>query len=106
MVAQPLDIQLINSLDLIDHCVADLFGTASVNGLTEPPVTTIAIDLEGINLSRDGQVCIVQLKSNTSSTVWLLDITTLGQTAFDHEDSEGRSIRSLLESTTIKKVII
>ncbi|TFK18246.1 hypothetical protein FA15DRAFT_698128, partial [Coprinopsis marcescibilis] len=103
MSARAIDIQLVASTELIESCVADLYGTPNVDDQPSPG-TTIAVDLEGINLCRDGQVCIVQLKSDTSKTVWLLNVTALGQTAFDHQDSHGRSIRTLLESTNIKKI--
>lgn len=59
--------------------------------------TMIAIDLEGIELCRDGRVSIIQITSR-ANFVYLFDITTLKQSAFDH------GLKSLIEDITIGKV--
>ncbi|KAF8986380.1 hypothetical protein BDQ17DRAFT_1376178, partial [Cyathus striatus] len=63
----------------------------------------IAVDLEGINLSREGRISIMQITAEGSSTVWLIDITTLDATAFNHVDANGRSLKGVLESLDIMK---
>ena len=59
----------------------------------------IAIDFEGIDLCRHGELCLMQLASRTGA-VLLVDITTLGKPAFD----EGK-LKELLESTSVLKLI-
>jgi hypothetical protein len=44
------------------------------------------------------------MKANHSRIIWLLDITVLGQMAFDHPSSDGMTVRDILQSTLIKKV--
>ena len=59
----------------------------------------IAVDFEGVDLCRRGELCLVQMSNGT--TTWLVDITTLGQAAFDEE---GGKLRELLESKDVLKV--
>jgi len=67
-----------------------------------PPIP-IAVDVEGIELGRKGRVSIIQLFTRDSDTVWLIDITTLKNVAFDSEDGDGRSLRGILENPMIRK---
>ena len=61
----------------------------------------VAMDIEGVNLCRAGQVCVVQLaRRDPALPVLLIDVSTLGQTAFD----EGR-LRDLLESKAVVKLV-
>ena len=57
----------------------------------------VAFDAEGVDLCRSGKLSLVQLSNGIHT--WLIDITTLGETAF----SKGR-LKDLLESTTVLKV--
>ena len=59
----------------------------------------IAVDFEGVDLCRRGELCLVQMSNGT--TTWLVDITTLGQAAFEEE---GGKLRELLESKDVLKV--
>ena len=59
----------------------------------------VAVDFEGVDLCRNGELALVLLSDGT--TTWLVDITTMGQAAF--EDDGGR-LRLLLESKDILKV--
>lgn len=68
------------------------------------PPASIAVDIEGVRLCREGKVSIVQLLKEGGDTIWLLDVTTLGNIAFEHEDGEGRSIKKILESADIVKL--
>eukprot|EP00967_Tisochrysis_lutea_P106509 scaffold163398_cov35-Tisochrysis_lutea.AAC.1 len=58
----------------------------------------VAIDFEGVDLCREGQLCLVQLAPLGSPAV-LVDVVTLGSAAFSH----GR-LKELLESTEVMKV--
>ena len=59
----------------------------------------VAVDFEGINLCRTGELCIVQLYILDDPTVKIIDITTLGKKAFE----EGK-LCEVLESNDIYKV--
>lgn len=65
-------------------------------------VKTIALDCEGIDLSRLGQVCLVQIASPTSPTTYLFDV--LGLTSASVSPMLDW-LRNLLENETICKVI-
>jgi len=63
--------------------------------------TEIALDVEGVNLSRSGQISLVQIA--TAGAVYLFDITQLKRSAFKPGRSEG--LTALLENDAILKVI-
>ncbi|RAK83046.1 hypothetical protein BO79DRAFT_233655 [Aspergillus costaricaensis CBS 115574] len=70
------------------------------------PVTpaSIYIDLEGMNLGREGRISIIRIFLYPHNHVYLLDIRTLGATAFNHATNTGTTLRSILESFMISKV--
>ena len=78
-------------VDDVSTC-AKLIGAMIEKG--EP----IAIDFEGINLCRHGELCLMQLASRTGP-VLLVDIITLGKAAFE----EGK-VKELLESKSMLKL--
>ena len=59
----------------------------------------VAVDFEGVDLCRNGELALVLISDG--ATTWLVDITTMGQAAF--EDDGGR-LRLLLESKDVLKV--
>lgn len=59
----------------------------------------VAVDFEGIALSRTGKLCLAQVAPK-GGPVYLVDVTTMGHDAFGH----GR-FRELLESTAVLKLI-
>eukprot|EP01068_Selenidium_serpulae_P005991 Selendium_serpulae@DN4257_c0_g1_i1.p1 len=59
----------------------------------------LAMDVEGVSLCRTGQLGLIQL-CTTGGDVWLFDIATLGQDAF-----EAGGLKRVLESESICKVI-
>lgn len=63
------------------------------------------MDLEGINLSRSGTVAIMQLLIPPSPVVYLIDVHVLGAKAFETEVDESLSLKRILESRTIFKVL-
>lgn len=57
----------------------------------------VAFDAEGIDLSRDGRLCLLQLSDG--ATTWLVDVVVLGRDAF-----EDGGLKAVLESESILKV--
>jgi hypothetical protein len=63
-------------------------------------VKQVAIDLEGVSLSRRGKICLLAL-AISDTRVWVIDTITLGQAAFETA-SEGRlTLKALLESREV-----
>ncbi|KAK7751866.1 hypothetical protein SLS62_006167 [Diatrype stigma] len=76
----------------------------SLEGLpTTPP--SLYIDLEGENISIHGPISILQLHVLPSNQTYLLDVKLLGHDAFTTPGTGGRTLRQLLESEHIPKVI-
>jgi exonuclease 3'-5' domain-containing protein 1 len=59
----------------------------------------IAVDIEGVSLSREGEICLIQIYAPKSDTTYLFDIHVLGQSAFD----EG-GLKKLFEDDKITKI--
>jgi exonuclease 3'-5' domain-containing protein 1 len=66
---------------------------------------SIYIDLEGVKLSRFGSISIIQILVPSCEQVFIVDIHTLGMTAFDTPGCEGKSLKDALESASIKKYL-
>lgn len=76
----------------------------SLEGLpTTPP--SLYIDLEGENLSVHGSISILQLHVHPSNQTYLLDIKLLGRDAFTTPGTGGRTLKQVLESKRIPKVL-
>jgi exonuclease 3'-5' domain-containing protein 1 len=60
----------------------------------------VAVDLEGVDLGRQGRVATLQLCGATRDVTYIVDVVTLGSAAF----SAKAGLRALLESATIKKL--
>eukprot|EP00392_Amoebophrya_sp_AT5.2_P019784 g20776.t1 len=83
-------------VDTVERCrevVAILRGKA--RGKTE-----IAVDMEGVNHGRHGQLSLVQACAGRDEIVYLFDITTLKKSAFD----DG-NLRALFEDSRVCKVM-
>ena len=89
---------LVDTSDSLRNCLS------VINPLPLQAPVHIAVDLEGVKLCRDGRLSIIQLFVKGSDTVWLIDVTTLGNVAFDTVDEQGRSLRGFLEDPTVVKV--
>jgi exonuclease 3'-5' domain-containing protein 1 len=81
-------------ISLLDDC-----ATLSVN----PP--SLYLDLEGIRLGRQGSISIISIYVAPTEKVYLIDVHGLGRTAFSTENSSAISLKSILESAAIPKVI-
>ncbi|KAJ6482474.1 ribonuclease H-like domain-containing protein [Mycena sanguinolenta] len=87
------NIVLVDSISLLHSCLAALENT-----------TSLAVDLEGVAICRSGTLCIMQLKASESDTIWLVDIVVLGANAFEATGAGGHSLKSILESSSVKKL--
>ena len=65
----------------------------------------IFIDLEGENLSKVGQVFLLQLLLLPKVKTYLVDIIQLGDEAFNTRNERGTSFKDVLESAGICKAI-
>lgn len=91
------------SNELIDTTAALARVLESLEGLpTTPP--SLYIDLEGEDLSRHGNVSILQLHVLPSDQTHLIDIKVLGRDAFTAAGTGGRTLKAVLESEHIPKV--
>ncbi|KAJ3534716.1 hypothetical protein NMY22_g6798 [Coprinellus aureogranulatus] len=101
---KPTVIKLADTLDLVRACISDLSNDKGqhASNIAEP---CIAVGMKGAKLSRNGRVCLMQLKASHSNIVWLLDVTVLGQAGFTHRNTDEISIRLILETIMYKKIL-
>ena len=66
---------------------------------------SVYMDLEGVKLSRLGSISLIQVLVPSSAQAFILDVHTLGKTAFDTLGSGGKSLKDALESDSIKKYL-
>jgi len=69
---------------------------------TTPPA--LFIDLEGVNLSREGSISTLQIHIAPQNKSYLVDVHTLGSKAFDTSDKLDNTLRSVLQSELVPKV--
>jgi exonuclease 3'-5' domain-containing protein 1 len=94
-----LNVVMVSTADNLRACLEAIYPNPS----SASPVH-IAVDIEGVALGRKGRIAIIQLLAKDGDTVWLIDVTTLGSLAFNEADSQGRSLRGILEGQGLKKV--
>jgi exonuclease 3'-5' domain-containing protein 1 len=76
----------------------------------EPPVPlspTMYIDLEGVNLCREGSISILTLLIHTgipTGRVYLIDVHTLGAQAFNTAGAKQKTLKDILQDERIPKV--
>lgn len=62
------------------------------------------LDLEGINLCRNGSISIIQVYQCQENRVYLIDVHTLGAAAFSTTGTDGvTTLKSVLENPSIPK---
>ena len=74
-------------------------------GPIQPPL--LFIDIEGVNLSRDGAISIIQILIPPFRSVFIVDVHTLQHLTFstaNPQSSDGATFRSALESNNIVKL--
>lgn len=78
-----------------------------LDSLTNLPVDppSLYIDLEGIKLGRHGSLSIMSLYIAPANDIYLIDVHVLGPAAFSTTNANADSLKAVLESSTIPKVI-
>src|SRR2546421_7794707 len=67
---------------------------------------TIFIDLEGVNLGREGELCLLAIHHTISKRSFVIDVHCLGASAFSTPASDGTTtLKTILESPIIAKGI-
>jgi hypothetical protein len=65
----------------------------------------VAVDFEGMKLSRHGALCLVQMSCYDDPTlVYVIDVHLLGRETFTLRTKNGTTLRGLLEDQNIRKV--
>lgn len=95
-------ITLVDTVPALHVCLGEIFPASAAVPTSVPP--TLAVDLEGTNLCREGTVSIIQVMRVGSDKVWLIDVTVLGQEAFECKDVLGVNLRTILEDSRVTKV--
>lgn len=93
-----IDIIVVDSatilLSLLDNLVSLAVG---------PP--SLYLDLEGVKVGRHGSISIISLHITSIKKLYLIDIHRLGKAAFSTTNSSATSLKTVLESPTMPKVI-
>ena len=92
------DIIVVDSVTTLLSLLDNLIGLA----IDPPP---LYLDLEGVKLGRHGSISIISLYIAPIKKIYLIDIHRLGKTAFSTTNSSAISLKTILESPSIPKVI-
>ena len=68
-------------------------------------MTRLYLDLEGHNLSRNGTISIMTILKYPSRVIGLIDVKTLGSSAFTTANLEGKTLKTLLEDPRTSKCV-
>jgi len=93
-----IDIIVVDSATTLVSLLDDLISLP-----VNPP--SLYLDLEGVELGRRGSISIVSLHIVPLKKIYLIDIHSLGETAFSTTNRSATSLKTILESPTIPKVI-
>ena len=81
----------------------DTLDTLEASPTAQP---TIFIDLEGVNLGREGQLCLIAIHHTVSNRSFVVDVHSLGAAVFSTTALDGQTtLKSILESPSIPKGI-
>lgn len=94
-----IDIVVVDSTSLLKSVI-----DAAVTGL-RTDVPSLFIDMEGVNLGQHGSISIMSLYVLSKRTVYLIDVYKLGNQAFSTVNSDGKSLKYVLESPVMLKVL-
>ncbi|KAL8686044.1 MAG: hypothetical protein Q9218_007386 [Villophora microphyllina] len=96
--SQPITSHFIDTPQKVTTLIDDLADLPD-----SPP--SLYLDVEGVDLSRQGTISIIQLFAVPKNCVYLIDIYTLGAQTFHATGTDGKTtLRSILESESIPKV--
>ncbi len=78
-----------------------------LNDLDIQPINppSLYLDIEGVALSRHGSISIIQLFHLPQNHVFLIDVFVLQEVAFNTPNQSGTTLRSILESALVPKVL-
>lgn len=96
-MALNMEVTLVDSEPLVIDLIDDLDNLP-----TQPP--SLYLDIEGVNLSRNGSISIIQIFVLPKSHIFLIDIFSLQEKAFCTSNRSGTDLRSILESALVPKV--
>jgi exonuclease 3'-5' domain-containing protein 1 len=88
---------------LVNTCTAISGLIDIIVSLCTSPLS-LYLDLEGVNLSRHGSVCILQAHNYTDGRTCIIDIHTLGDKISSTVRTSGQTLKGILESDSIPKV--
>ncbi|KAH0562357.1 hypothetical protein GP486_002948 [Trichoglossum hirsutum] len=101
----PIETQVINATEQISSLVDWLVTRHALPAVPYSP--TMYIDLEGVNLCREGAVSILTLLIDTGTPtrrVYLVDVHTLGEQAFNTYGVKQKTLKDILQNKDIPKV--
>lgn len=90
---------VIVSSALMIHTLLDDLTNLAIN----PP--SLYLDLGGVSLGRHGSLSVISLYIAPIEKIYLIDIYLLGEIAFSTTNSSTTSLKTILESSAIPKVI-
>ncbi|KAK1144150.1 hypothetical protein N8T08_005812 [Aspergillus melleus] len=67
-----------------------------------PP--SLYVDLEGVNLSRNGTISVIQIYVLPLDMTYLIDVCTLQEETFSQPSAMGRTLKDIFESPSVPKV--
>ena len=89
-------IQLVDTADGVQEMILEIMNR------NKAPL--IFVDLEGVNLSRDGTIAIMQVIVPPKPTIYLIDVHTLQEKAFNSPTKDGYTWKTILEMDSYAKV--
>ncbi|KAK4176133.1 3-5 exonuclease [Triangularia setosa] len=69
------------------------------------PSSTLYLDLEGKSLCRHGTISLITILLHPEGVVKLVDVATLGDSAFNTTSKDGKSLKTILEDSGISKCL-
>jgi hypothetical protein len=97
-IESPFQVNLIDSFGCLMKLLIHLEGLCDESA-------AFAVDFEGVKLSRNGALCLVQMTCyENPRLVYVLDVHVLGRRTFTMKTPNGTSMKGLLEEQSIRKV--
>ena len=90
----------IKTIDSVPDIV--LMLDALENLPTQPP--SLYCDVEGVNLSRNGTISIIQIYAKPLDRIYLVDVHCLKEAVFHTPSTVGTTLKSVFEDNSIPKV--
>ncbi|KAH0421994.1 hypothetical protein CcaCcLH18_13066 [Colletotrichum camelliae] len=92
------------SYDFVDTTAALARAVDALSGAPASP-PSLYVDLEGEYLGRLGTISIIQIYLSTQQHTYLIDVQKLGAAAFSEPGTNGATLKTILESPSIPKVL-